>query len=486
MPGFLLPPIIKNGLARQRAEQAAWISKINAQLRLKRVNPGGNTGVFCWRRVGVESAILPAMTQHSDPQITCPQCRTEIKLTESLAAPLLAATRADYEQRMQAQADALAKDRNELQQQQSKLAHAQAHVAEQVAERLQAERAALVALEQKRVRSTVEHEMKEQAAAVKDLQERLQQREQKLAEAQKQQAEFMVKERALEDQKRELEITIAERVKADSAAIREKAQTEAEQSMRLKVSEKEIIIAGMQSQIEDLKRRAEQGSQQLQGEVLELDFEQQLQHRFPMDRVEPVPKGDIGADLVQHVLTASGQVAGTIIWELKRARNWSDGWLAKLRDDQRSLPADVAVLVSTALPKGVERMDVVETVHVVHPREAIALATILRASLLDIARVKMQQSGQAGKMEQMYDYLTGPHFRHRVDAIVENFRAQQKELEKEKAFMLRQWAKRERNLFNVLEATSGMYGDMQGIAGSGMQAIAALDHLVEGEEEETA
>jgi hypothetical protein len=424
------------------------------------------------------------MTQHSDPQITCPNCKSEIRLTESLAAPLLAATRADYEGRMKAQADGLAREKQELQQQQSKLAHAQAHVDEQVAERLQAERAALVAQEQKRVRSTLELEMKQKDEALKDAQGLLRQRDEKLAAAQKLQAGFMVKLRALEDKERELELTIATRVDADRAAIREKAQAEAEQAMRLKVSEKEETIASMQRQIEDLKRRAEQGSQQLQGEVLELDFEQHLQQRFPMDRISPVPKGEIGADLVQHVMTATGQTAGVIIWELKRAKNWSDGWLAKLRDDQRNLPADVAVLVSTALPKGVDRMDVVETVHVVHPREALALATILRASLLDIARVKLQQVGQAGKMEQMYDYLTGPHFKHRVDAIIENFRAQQKDLEREKTFMLKQWAKREKNLFNVLEATSGMYGDMQGIAGSGMPAIAALDHLGEGEDEE--
>ncbi|MFT3673040.1 DUF2130 domain-containing protein [Aestuariivirga sp.] len=425
------------------------------------------------------------MAQNTDPQITCPHCKSEIKLTESLAAPLLAATKADYEKRLQSQSEMLAKERADLLQQQSKLAHAAAHLEEQVSERLQAERAQLVAQEQKRVRSTVELEMKQQADAVKDLQDRLKQRDEKLAAAQKQQAEFMAKERALEDQKRELEITIAERVKADSETIRQKAQAEAEQALRLKVAEKDEAIEGMKRQIEELKRRAEQGSQQLQGEVLELDFEQQLQHRFPMDRVAPVPKGEIGADLVQEVLTATGQSAGTIIWELKRAKNWSEGWLAKLRDDQRSYPADVAVLVSAALPKGVERLDVVDAVHVVHPREALALAAIIRAHLLDIARVKLQQVGQAGKMEQMYDYLTGPHFKHRVDAIIENFRAQQKELEKEKAFMLRQWAKREKNLFNVLEATSGMYGDMQGIAGSSMQAIAALDHMAGEDGEET-
>ncbi|MBL8789903.1 MAG: DUF2130 domain-containing protein [Rhizobiales bacterium] len=425
------------------------------------------------------------MAQHTDPQITCPHCRSEIKLTESLAAPLLAATRADYEKRLQSQSETLAKERADLLQQQTRLAHAAANVEQEVAERLEAQRAALVAHEQKRVRSSLEFEMKQQADAMAELRSVLKQREDKLAEAQKQQAEYVVKERALEDQKRELDLTVARRVEAESAAILARAQAEAADALRLKVAEKDETIDGMKRQIEELKRRAEQGSQQLQGEVLELDFEHQLQQRFPMDRVAPVPKGEIGADLVQEVMTTAGQGVGTIIWELKRAKNWSEGWLAKLRDDQRSYPADLAVLVSTALPKGVDRLDVVEAVHVVHPREALALAAILRAHLLDIARVRLQQVGQAGKMEQMYEYLTGPHFKHRVDAIIENFRAQQKELEKEKAFMLRQWAKREKNLFNVLEATSGMYGDMQGIAGSTMQAIAALDHMA-GEEEADA
>ncbi len=423
------------------------------------------------------------MSQHSDPQITCPKCKAEIKLTESLAAPLLAATRADYDLRLQTQTDLLTKEREDLQLQQSKLDHARARLEEQVSERLQVERAAIVAQEHKRARSTYQLEIENHLEALKDKDVLLKQRDEKLAAAQKQQAEFIAKERALDDQKRELDLTIAQRVAAETTEIRTKAHSDAELEMRLKVAEKEETIAGMQRQIEDLRRRAEQGSQQLQGEAMELDFEQHLSQRFSLDRIEPVPKGEIGADLVQYVMTTTGDVAGSIIWELKRAKNWSDGWLAKLRDDQRSLPADLCVLVSAVLPKNVERMEVLETVHVVHPREALALASILRASLLDLARVKLQQSGQSSKMEQMYGYLTGPHFKHRVDAIIENFRSQQKELDREKAFMLRQWAKRDRNLQNVLEATSGMYGDMQGIAGSTMPKIAALELLVELDEE---
>ena len=36
----------------------------------------------------------------TEPTIICPNCKFEIKLTESLAAPLLEATRLDFEQRI--------------------------------------------------------------------------------------------------------------------------------------------------------------------------------------------------------------------------------------------------------------------------------------------------------------------------------------------------------------------------------------------------
>lgn len=451
------------------------------------------------------------MIQMSDPEIPCPQCHAKIRLTESLAGPLLAATRADYEEKMRKQASTLERERlavveqqarldaekagfedqvnarllgerATLREQQTRLAHAQAHVEEQVSTRLQTERSALVAQEQKRVRSLMESEFKQLTGQLGDLEGRLVEKEGKLAEAQQQQARYLEKERELSDQKRELEITIERRVQAGAEAVRAKAKSEAEQAERLKVVEKEEIISAMQRQIEELKRRAEQGSQQLQGEALELDFEMQLAHRFPCDRLENVAKGELGADIVQHVLSVDGRALGKIVWELKRTKNWSDSWLGKLREDQRGITAEFAVIVSFALPKDVDTLDTIEGIHVVHPRAALALAMILRQSLADVGRVKVLAEGQSTKVEQVYGYLTGPKFKHRVDAIVENFRAEQLALDKERRFMNRQWAKREQHLLQVLEASTGMYGDLQGIAGTSMQSIAALELLVEEDE----
>ena len=411
----------------------------------------------------------------TDPQIACPNCKSQIKLTESLAAPMIAATRASYEAKLQEQSAGMARREAEIGQKMTQLAHAQANLEAQVAERLNAERKALIDQGAKLASSRFEFDLQQKVEELKSAKGTVTEYQDKLKEAQKQQAEFMQKERALEDQKRELELTIEKRTALNAEAIRLKARAETEEVMRLKVTEKEEQIAGMQRQIEELKRKSEQGSQQLQGEVLELDFEHQLTSRFPHDVIEPVPKGEVGADVLHRVMSPSGQQAGIILWELKRTKNWSDGWLAKLRDDQRTVTADIAILVSTALPRNVETFDILEKIHVCHPRAAMPLVTMLRQSLIDIARARGQQQGQASKMEQMYAYLTGPQFQHRVEAVIEKYNNMKDDLDRERKFTTKQWAKREMQISGILESMTGMYGDMQGIAGSAMSEIAALD-----------
>jgi hypothetical protein len=148
------------------------------------------------------------------------------------------------------------------------------------------------------------------------------------------------------------------------------------------VLEKEQTIVAMQKQIEDLKRRSEQGSQQLQGEVQELELENLLRSKFSFDAIEPVPKGEFGGDVLHRIIGPSGQPSGTILWEFKRTKNWSDSWLVKLRDDQRAAKAEIAVIVSQVLPKGVETFDLVEGIWVTHPRASLPVAMILRQSLI--------------------------------------------------------------------------------------------------------
>jgi hypothetical protein len=414
----------------------------------------------------------------TDPQIVCPECRTEIKLTESLAAPLIAETRRQFEAQLAAKEADFGRREAKLRQIQDDVAKARESIDEQVAARLKAERAAIVEIEAKKARTALADELGRRDQQLEELQQTLVTNNAKLAEAQQAQTEMLRKQRELDDARREVELTVEKKVQENLVAVREKAKSDAEDALKSKVAEKEAQIAGMQRQIEDLRRKAEQGSQQLQGEALEVELESLLRSRFPRDLIEPVAKGEFGGDVAHRVLGPGGQTCGTILWESKRTRNWNDAWLAKLRDDQRAAKAEIALIVSTALPKGIETFDLVDNVWVTEPRFAIPLAIALRQSLIDVTASRQAQEGQQTKMEMVYAYLTGPRFRHRIDAIVEKFTDMQADLDRERKTMMRLWAKREEQLRSVLDATAGLYGDLQGIAGRAMQEIESLDVLM--------
>ncbi|MGC2459203.1 MAG: DUF2130 domain-containing protein [Gallionellaceae bacterium] len=415
----------------------------------------------------------------SEPTITCPSCKTEIKLTESLAAPLIEATRKQFEQQLAQKDNEIANREQAMRDKEKQLAEdkrqLESKVAAQVAEQLKAERSRVVAEESRKAKLASATELENKAREIAELQEMFKGHDVKLAEAQKAQAELIKKQRELDDAKRELELTVEKRVQESLGATRQQAKKEAEDEQRLKVMEKEQTIAAMQKQIEDLKRRADQGSQQLQGEVQELELENLLRAKFPFDSIEPVAKGEFGGDVLHRVIGSGGQSGGTILWEFKRTKNWSDAWLAKLRDDQRTAKSEIAVIVSQILPKGVETFEFVEGVWVTHPRAALPVAMILRQSLLELALARQSTEGQQTKTEMVYQYLTGPRFRQRVEAIVEAFSTMQEDLDKERKVIMKQWAKREEQIERVMGATVGMYGDLQGIAGKSLLEIEGLE-----------
>jgi hypothetical protein len=409
-----------------------------------------------------------------DPTVTCPYCRKEIKLTESLAAPLVEAIRRDFEGRMASKDAEVAQREQELRAREEGLAKAKETIDAQVAEKVGQERAKIAAEEAKNAKLVLATDLDQQAKKIAELQDVLGQREAKLAEAQKAQAELIRKQRDLDDAKRELDLTIEKRIQDGLEATRAQARKEAEERLHLQVSEKEQTINSMKQKLEELQRKAEQGSQQLQGEVLELELEELLKAKFPTDSIEPVPKGEHGGDVLHQVMGPLGQVCGAILWESKRTKNWSDGWLVKLRGDQRTAKAELSVIVSQTLPKGIETFDLVDGVWVVHPRAALPVAVALRHSLIEIAGARKAAEGQQGKMEMVYQYLTGPSFRQRVAAIVEAFSSMKEDLDREKKVITRQWAKREQQIDQVMQATVGMYGDLQGIAGKSLKEIEGL------------
>jgi hypothetical protein len=411
----------------------------------------------------------------AEPTVLCPQCKTEIKLTESLAAPLLESIRRDYEQRlMQKDAD-IAKREKTLHEREASLQKQKESIDEQVAQKIQQEEIRIAAEEAKKAKLALGNELDRKMKEVNDLQEVLKQRDAKLADAQKAQADLIRKQRDLDDARRELELTVEKRVQTDLSAAREKAKKEAEDEMKLKVMEAEQTIASMQKQIEDLKRRAEQGSQQLQGEVQELEIESLLSARFPRDTIQPVPKGEFGGDILHRVIGPLGQPCGTILWESKRTKNWSEGWLPKLREDQRTAKAEIAVILSQVLPKDVETFGLVDQVWVAHPKVALPVAVALRQTLIEIAGARQASEGKQTKMEMVYGYLTGPRFRHRIQAIVEAFSSMREDLDRERKAITKQWSKREEQIDRVMQATVGMYGDLQGIAGKTLQEIEGLE-----------
>jgi hypothetical protein len=415
----------------------------------------------------------------TEPTIICPNCKTEIKLTESLAAPLIESTRRQFERQLAQKDSDIVQREQAIREKEKQLAETKnkldEQVASQVEEQLKKDRARISTEEARKAKLAVSTDLEQKTRELADLEEVLKIRNEKLAEAQKAQAELIRKQRELDDAKREMDLTIEKRVQEGLTATREQAKKEVEEELKLKVAEKDQTIASMQKKIEELKHRAEQGSQQLQGEVQEQELEALLRSKFPFDTIEPIPKGEFGGDVVQHVIGANGQHSGTILWEAKRTKHWSDTWLPKLRKDQRTAKAEIAIIISQALPKDVETFETIDGVWVTHPRATLPVATILRQSLIEVALVRKANEGQQTKTEMIYQYLTGPRFRQRVEAIVEAFSTMQSDLDKEKKAIMKQWAKRDEQINRVMQATVGMYGDLQGIAGKTLQEIEGLD-----------
>lgn len=321
----------------------------------------------------------------TEPTITCPKCRAEIKLTESLAAPIIEATREKFRQHLQQEMAKVESREAAVQKQLEAVSQEREKLEEHVRVKLTAERAKIAEDEARKARFNVDADLKQRDSELSGLKEALAARDEKLAAAQKAHAEVIKKERELEDARREIELTVQTKVSESLVAVRDGARKEAEANLSLKVREKEEQISSMQRQIEELKKKSEQGSQQLQGEAFELQLEDLLRRQFPMDTIQPVAKGELGADLLQTVTSSTGGEAGTILWEVKRTRNWSEGWLPKLRSDQRAANADIALIVSEALPKGTESFDLKDGVWVTGPQCALPVAIALREQLLCVA-----------------------------------------------------------------------------------------------------
>jgi len=332
-----------------------------------------------------------------------------------------------------------------------------------------------LAEERERVKAEAVKTARDAAALeIRDLKDQAADKDRRLADAAEAELELRKQKRELEEKSKTLELEVARKVDAERAVIQEETAKQLHEEFRLKDAEKDKKLQDALRVNDELRRKLQQGSQQTQGEVLELELEQLIAASFPADQIEPVPKGINGADIVQRVMTKTGHSCGTIVWESKRTKSWSDGWLQKLKDDQRQIKADVAVLVSEVLPKDCKNFAKYDGVWISTPQCAISLAVALRAQLIDVAMVKLAAVGKNEKMEILYQYISGPEFKQRVEAIVEAFVAMQEDVQEERRIAERRWARREKLIQKVISNTSGMYGDFQGLIGSSLQTIPSL------------
>lgn len=392
-----------------------------------------------------------------DQFITCTTCHTQIPLTQALRADIQEALERqfakdlaarEHEWREAAEARVVAE-----------VGHAREEAARQAQQRADRELA--------RLRDEITDQRRQ------------------LEEARAQELALRRRERELERARQELELTVARQLDAERARIVEEAQGRLRDEHRLKDAEKERQLADMRRQIDDLRRKADQGSQQLQGEAGEWQLESVLRESCRTDDITAVSQGVRGADITHTVLDTRGARAGCILWECKNTRHWNDAWIGKLKMDQRAMHADVAVLVTACLPRGVSRFGYIEGVLVTDFASAAGIAHVLRSQLIAVAHARTAALHKEERLELLHRYLTGTDFRHRVEALVEAFAQMRQDLDQERRAAERQWARRARQMEIVTLSVAGMYGDLQGLVPA-LPSIAVLELPGPDEEENVA
>jgi hypothetical protein len=401
-------------------------------------------------------------------KITCPKCGQEFELTDALTGRIRAHLEAELTRDVaKREADLNSKDRA-LKKLEAQLADSRKEMEDEIEVRLKAR----MAEAEKKASEKLEGKYADQ---LKELKDDLEQKAVAIKAFREQELELRKRQKKLEEAAESLELEVARKLDEEREKIRKEVAQKASEEHRLKDLEKEKLIRDLQNSLADMKRKAEQGSMETQGEVLEQDFEAQLKTFFVHDDIQPVPKGIRGADLVQTVKTPLGADCGVLLWETKNTKAWSGNWIPKLKDDMIEVRATIAILVSVVLPAEINRFGQLDGVWVSDPLCAIPLAAALREQLVAVNRERSASVGKSEKMEALYQYLAGVEFKQKIEGIVEAFTGMQDQLNKERRAMERQWKQREKQIERVVKNTVGLYGDMQGIIGGQIPVIPALE-----------
>ncbi len=405
-------------------------------------------------------------------QIKCPNCGTDIDVNDILSHQLEDKFKQQFNAQLAEQRIEFEKKQETLSQEKIDFEQKKLKENELFQERFDTKIKAEKALLETKLKAKLKEEQDEQ---FQEMQKELNEKSLQLIELSKSKAE-------IEKLKRE-KAEMKEAVEAESQIkLNVQLQEEKEKIRKLEEDKNELRFKEMQKQLEDqkrlteeMKRKQEQGSMQLQGEVQELAIEEWLASQFPLDTIEEIKKGQRGGDCIQVIHTRSEQNCGSIYYESKRTKDFQPSWIEKFKADIRERSANIGVLVTDAMPAGMERMGLKDGIWICTYDEFKGLCAVLRESIIQINVAVNSQENKGDKMHLLYDFLTSNTFRLQVEAIVEGFTQMKADLDSEKRSMQRIWKQREKQIEKVITNTIDMYGSIKGIAGNAIQAVKALE-----------
>jgi len=342
-------------------------------------------------------------------------------------------------------------------------------------EKMEAEKKALEDKLKNKLQSDFAQQMKAQ-------QEELEEKSKMISELRDKEIEMERMKREMKEEKKNWEYEFEKKIQKEREEYEEQIIKREHQRIELKMKERDKVIADLKTQIDEAKRKAEQGSMQLQGEVQELAIEEYLSANFPFDEVVEVKKGARGGDCIQIVNDGNQVNCGSIYYESKRTKDFQPAWIEKFKADMRVKGADIGVIVTEAMPKDMKMMGEKSGIWICTFEEFKALSFVLRNTVILVSQERGSQQNKGDKMNLLYDYLTSSEFRMQVEGIVEGFTQMQTDLQREKNSMNRIWSQREKQIQKVILNTTNMFGSIKGIAGAAIGTIDYLE-LPDGEED---
>ncbi len=408
--------------------------------------------------------------------ISCPNCSTEIDISQSLYVKLEQKAKQELEKEIKEHRNKYKQALDALKEKEEAIKFQE----EKFTKELEKATSQRVEKELKVQKQKLEQELKEKILSESSEQMELMKRDldeksEKVKELNKTKAEILKLQREKEEMESTIKLKAEEEMNKRLKSEKERIEKLTLEQHQLKLKEKDEQLEQIKRQLEETKRKAEQGSQQIQGEAQELAIEEWLCTQFPFDAVDEVKKGAFGADCVQTIHTRELQNCGVICYESKNAKTWSSEWINKLKSDMLKVHADIGVLVTTVMPKDMDRMGFVDGIWVCSLEEFKGSISLLRESLIRIHKSIQKEENKSDKMTLLYNYLGSNEFSLQLNSIVDGFMKMQEELDKERRSLMASWKRRQKLIDGVLTNTTEMYGALQGIAGNAIGNISSLE-----------